>query len=1468
MNLIKGTNKMHKNSQTRYVNNNTKCTKIFSAHRIKQLAKDKKLLDDALLDCYGRFIALLPEFLLKDHVHLYFQIQEAYWWYDDMWQDKYPDKLPKLSLKTFGYLICDDCPILKKYVPRSAHEKFSLNWRRYCRTIPLRGAILLNHNLKKCLLVKGWSTDSWSFPKGKVDELEEDSVCACREIYEEIGIDIFPYIDEQVYIETHIEDQPIKLFIIPGVKEDTKFQPKTRKEIGAIRWFEIEKLLQYKDLKDKKDCIFENKKERINIWFVCPFIPNLMKWINVFKKNINRLVIKENTYAAGCILAYKYQITGIEQNVMKSLQNVDFDSKEMQIIGLLKSEDDLEEYVDDTEKMYKEVNTQMSHIENSIISEKQAIAHKYVNNSSKTNEQNGLFDHQKKIDISSTTEGRDHNLPNQHANGLYNNIVQVLFKGVKDPNGSAYVHNSVESDDHTIGSSGICKGSLRESKTQRTNDPHNHSNNWDTTLHNERRSIAKKEVEAIGDNNITVTNNNYKDSKQIASNISKGKRGEVEESILSLIESGTIGNKKVYEHVDCMPVLINSLERSNFIKNNLVLNSSAHNLKDMGNHHESSGNCAVENSTNVNKSVDASKNNVAKNEYNKTSIPVDVVDGTGIILRQDHARMEKGHYIFERDPQSTGKNACTNFANSGSKNACNDVNLVAVSPNPKVSISSKTSSNNKLYYENKKSGYMSKVKNLNHAPMKSVDFNFYERSYRYNFNKVRTGHLSALRLKEIGLKSFDDQDMDKRKNFRLSVYASKGKLNNGKKDFYAYKKGLMKNTYHSVDDASVYYVPIRKKASDACNDKTFGHNHANGWSVEDMFKLNEEKFGVHSTYNIEDYTTPLVCIEDSMNKHNRSGPNKNGYKQNFTGGKSGKHFGTEESGCAGGTSSRMKEDDNGIACDSTKLIENIHRAEVDNEVHNNRNSLQKSNAPSNLDIHEKDLKHAIISTDTPFECAKKSISSISSNISGSSSKGSHFHSNGLIQESFTKNVIDRNSVYLHSERKGSAVNSGGNQLGSTKTGSFATISGSISTLNINAIMNINGCIAMNDSEQDFNRISKSSNVASDNVNKRIEWKSNGAINNVSICNGKDNYNSNEITKGSISNEIVHNIDSPLGGSGITNNNNVQINKYISHDIGSVMHKQANHEKGYLQWKGNDGSCGDEGGDGGNLKNSGVQAISKSRRDQNGKSSSGVHHKSSNNYDGNCIKVKRNNNPVNKMSKSEYRNNIIGITNDNRKTPNKEFRRNDQRGTQKCNHNLGFSARNNIKRGGKQVRKHVIEKKEDHYSSDENKNAFEDIGDNRTMLGNVKLQSEEPGKILLQLIKGTSNPEIKNENSRNSINSENSNIILESKVKCLSEKDILNKFYNHHNDEKTKKDAEEHLSKGNIFPSKSGMHHLSENDSLLSTVKNLERTNKNRRNISKTYHSSKEEGNVKEENFDEMAMMEQLWKHLNSYNPFE
>ena len=68
----------------------------------------------------------------------------------------------------------------------------------YKQSVPVAGVILLNPSLTKvsfsldmkCLMVRGHrSKDTWTFPKGKLNEGESMAHCASRELYEETGYD-------------------------------------------------------------------------------------------------------------------------------------------------------------------------------------------------------------------------------------------------------------------------------------------------------------------------------------------------------------------------------------------------------------------------------------------------------------------------------------------------------------------------------------------------------------------------------------------------------------------------------------------------------------------------------------------------------------------------------------------------------------------------------------------------------------------------------------------------------------------------------------------------------------------------------------------------------------------------------------------------------------------------------------------------------------------------------------------------------------------------------------------------------------------------------------------------------------------------------------------------------------------------------------------------------------------------------
>lgn len=112
----------------------------------------------------------------------------------------------------------------------------------YKRSIPVRGAALFNTQLNKLLLVQGTESNSWSFPRGKISKDEDDVACACREVKEEIGFDISPYIKEDVYIERNVQGKNFKIFMCKNVPDDFPFKPIARNEIKSIVWADFKSL--------------------------------------------------------------------------------------------------------------------------------------------------------------------------------------------------------------------------------------------------------------------------------------------------------------------------------------------------------------------------------------------------------------------------------------------------------------------------------------------------------------------------------------------------------------------------------------------------------------------------------------------------------------------------------------------------------------------------------------------------------------------------------------------------------------------------------------------------------------------------------------------------------------------------------------------------------------------------------------------------------------------------------------------------------------------------------------------------------------------------------------------------------------------------------------------------------------------------------------------------------------------------
>lgn len=170
-----------------------------------------ELLDEICV----RFILSLPATELESFERLLFSVEQAWWHYEDHVRQK-PENagLKSLSLKDFTGLIFDKCPGLEPF--QGSLDDIYNSFNAYKRTVPVRGAIMLDPTMEKCLLVRGYKKDAgWGFPRGKLSKDESDANCAIREVEEETGLDITGMFNETDFIDVQLGAQSTRLFIVP-----------------------------------------------------------------------------------------------------------------------------------------------------------------------------------------------------------------------------------------------------------------------------------------------------------------------------------------------------------------------------------------------------------------------------------------------------------------------------------------------------------------------------------------------------------------------------------------------------------------------------------------------------------------------------------------------------------------------------------------------------------------------------------------------------------------------------------------------------------------------------------------------------------------------------------------------------------------------------------------------------------------------------------------------------------------------------------------------------------------------------------------------------------------------------------------------------------------------------------------------------------------------------------------------------
>ncbi|KAE8392218.1 Dcp2, box A domain-containing protein [Aspergillus alliaceus] len=245
------------------------------------MTEKKMQLEDWLDDLCVRFIINLPREELESVERICFQVEEAQWFYEDFIRPLDP-ALPSLSLKAFALRIFQHCPLMSQWSHYHHITAFS-EFLAYKTRVPVRGAIMLNQDMDEVVLVKGWKKGAnWSFPRGKINKDEKDLDCAIREVYEETGYDIHEaglIKDEKdvKFIEITMREQHMRLYVFRGVPRDAYFEPRTRKEISKIEWYNLSELPTLKKSKQQDQGFAVANANKF--YMVAPFMHPLKKWI-------------------------------------------------------------------------------------------------------------------------------------------------------------------------------------------------------------------------------------------------------------------------------------------------------------------------------------------------------------------------------------------------------------------------------------------------------------------------------------------------------------------------------------------------------------------------------------------------------------------------------------------------------------------------------------------------------------------------------------------------------------------------------------------------------------------------------------------------------------------------------------------------------------------------------------------------------------------------------------------------------------------------------------------------------------------------------------------------------------------------------------------------------------------------------------------------------------------------------------